>query len=73
MAALQFLWLALIAVTGASTKYNTLLVVAIISVIATVLVIFLPTSAIEKIHHLKDWLFRSEKRSLLFLCTRGAV
>jgi 4-amino-4-deoxy-L-arabinose transferase-like glycosyltransferase len=68
MAALQLFWLALIVVTGASTKYNTLLVVAVISVSATVLVIFLPTSAIEKIHHLKDWLFRSEKRSLLFLC-----
>jgi len=68
MAALQLFWLALIVMTGASTKYNTLLVVAIISVIATLFVIFLPTSVIEKIHHLKHWLFHSEKRSLLFLC-----
>jgi len=68
MTALQLVWLVLIAVTGASTKYNTLLVVAITSVIATLLAIFLPTHAVEKIHQLKDWLFQSEKRSLLFLC-----
>lgn len=68
MSALQLVWVALIALTGASTKYNTLLIVAIISVFATFLVIFLPTYTIEKIHHFKNWLFQSEKRSLLFLC-----
>lgn len=68
MAALQLIWLALIAVTGASSKYQTILVVAILSVIATLIVIFLPTSAIQKIYQIKDWLFLSEKRSLLFLC-----
>ena len=73
MAALQLIWLLLIVVTGASTKYNTLLIVAIISVIATLLVIFLPTSAIQKIHHLKDWVFQSEKRSLLFLCIAAVL
>lgn len=68
MSALQLIWLVLIAVTGASTKYNTLLVVAIISVLATILVLFLPASAMEKIRNLKSWLVQSEKRSLLFLC-----
>jgi 4-amino-4-deoxy-L-arabinose transferase-like glycosyltransferase len=68
MAALQLIWLALIVVTGASTKYQTIFVVAILSVIATLLVIVLPASAIQKIYELKDWLFRSEKRSLFFLC-----
>lgn len=68
MAALQFVWLLLIVLTGASTKYNTLLVVTIISLIATFLVLFLPTSAIQKIQHLKDWLFQSERRLMLFLC-----
>lgn len=68
MAALQLIWLALIVVTGASTKYPTILVVAILSVIATLFVIFLPTSTIQKIYQIKDWLFRSEKRSLFFLC-----
>jgi hypothetical protein len=60
MAALQLIWLALIVLTGASTKYQTILVVAILSVIATLFVIFLPTSVIEKTYYLKDWLFRSE-------------
>src|SRR5215212_1223109 len=68
MAALQLIWLALIVMTGASTKYQTIFVVAILSVIATLLVIVLPASAIQKIYELKDWLFRSEKRSLFFLC-----
>lgn len=68
MAAPQLIWLALIVATGASTKYQTILSVAILSVIATLFVIFLPTSAIQKIYHLKDWRFRSEKRSLFFLC-----
>lgn len=73
MAALQLVWLLMIVVTGASTKYNTLLVVTIISVIATFLVLFLPTSAIQKIHRLKDWLFQSETRSLLFLCIAAVL
>jgi 4-amino-4-deoxy-L-arabinose transferase-like glycosyltransferase len=73
MAALQLIWLALIVMTGASTKYQTILVVAIFSVMATLCMVFLPTSAIQKISQLKDWLFRSEKRSLLFLCLAALI
>lgn len=73
MAAFQFIWLTLIVVTGASTKHYTNVVVAVLSVIATLFVIFLPTSAIQKIYSLKDWLFRSEKRSILFLCVAALL
>ena len=73
MAALQLIWLALIVLTGASTKYQTILVVTVLSVIATLFVIFLPTSTIQKIYRFRDWLFRSEKRSLLFLCSAGLL
>jgi hypothetical protein len=68
MSVLQLIWLALIVLTGASTKYQPILVVAIFSVMATVCMVFLPTSAIQKSYQFRDWLFRSEKRSLLFLC-----
>ena len=73
MAALQLFWLVMIAVTGASTKYATILLVGIFSVTATLLVLFLPTSAIRRINHLKDWLFRSDKRTLLFLCVSALL
>src|SRR6188474_1033102 len=67
MAGLQLFWLVMIAMTGASTRYSTILTVGISSVTATLLILFLPTSAIQRIHYLKDWLFRSDKRTLLFL------
>ena len=73
MAVLQFFWLVMIAVTGASTRYNTILVVGIFSLVATILVLFLSTSAIQRVYHLKDWLFHSEKRSLLFLCVAALL
>ena len=68
MAGLQLFWLVMIAVTGASTRYNTILIVGIFSLVATILVLLLPTSVMQRIYHLKDWLFQNEKRSLLFLC-----
>src|SRR5690349_2860642 len=73
MAALQLFWLVMIAVTGASTKYATILLVGTFSVTATLLVLSLPTSAIRRINHLKDWLFRSDKRTLLFLCVSALL
>src|SRR5690349_2098701 len=72
MAALQLLWLALIVVTGASTKYDVILHLVIFSVIATLVIIFFPGVAIEKLH-LREWLLRSEKLSLLFLCLAGSL
>ncbi|HSL28076.1 MAG TPA: glycosyltransferase family 39 protein [Anaerolineales bacterium] len=68
MAALQLLWLLLIPATGASTKYDTILVVATFSIVATFLVILLPVRAIPKLKDLKSCLVRSERGSLLFLC-----
>ena len=73
MATLQLLWLVVIAVTGASTKYDTILVVAVFSVAATLIVIWLPTGVIQKLNELKNWLFLSEKRTLLFLCLAGLL
>jgi 4-amino-4-deoxy-L-arabinose transferase-like glycosyltransferase len=73
MATLQLLWLVVIAVTGASTKYDTILVVAIFSVLATLIVIWLPTSTIQKLSELKTWLMLNEKRTLLFLCLAGLL
>lgn len=68
MAVLQLLWLVLIPVTGASTKYGTLLVVAIFSIVATFFVILLPVRAVPKLEDLKICLFRSENRLLISLC-----
>src|SRR5687767_7976076 len=68
MAVLQLLWLFLIVVTGASRKYDTILVVAIFSVVATLFVILLPVSAFPNLKDLKYWLSRDEPRSLFFLC-----
>ncbi len=68
MAMFQLLWLIMIAVTGTSTKYDTILSVAIFSVTATFAVIILPDRAIPKLRDLKGQLLRSEKRSLFFLC-----
>ena len=73
MAALQLFWLVMIAVTGASTKYTTILIVGIFSVTATLLILFLPARAIQRINHQKDWLFRSDKRTLLFLCASALL
>ena len=73
MATLQLLWLVVIAVTGASTKYDTILVVAIFSVVATLIVIWSPTRIIQNLNELKNWLFLSEKRTLLFLCLAGLL
>lgn len=68
MAAFQLLWLALIAATGASTKYDRILNVAIFSAVATATVMMLPGSAILKLRDLKSQLLHSEQRALLFLC-----
>lgn len=73
MAVLQVFWLVMIAVTGASTKYNTILVVGTCSMISTLFVLFLPTSTIQRISNLQDWLFQSEKRLLLFLCVAAVL
>ena len=73
MAMLQLLWLVLIVVTGASTKYETILVVAIFSIVATFLVIILPVSALPKFKDLNSWLLRGEKQPLLFLCCVAMV
>ena len=68
MAALQLIWLLLIAVTGASTQYDRMLTVAIFSVVAIIAVTLLPGSAISKIRSLKSRLLSSEKQLVLFLC-----
>jgi 4-amino-4-deoxy-L-arabinose transferase-like glycosyltransferase len=68
MAMLQLVWLVLIVVTGASTKYDTIVIVAIISVFATFMIFLLPTNAIRKLRVLKVWLLRSEKRVIWLLC-----
>lgn len=73
MATLQLLWLVVITATGASTKYDTILVVAIFSIVATFVIIWLPSSLIQKFTELKNWLFLSEKRTLLFLCFVGLL
>jgi len=68
MGALQLLWLIVIVITRASTKYDTILTVAIFSIVATFVVILLPSSVIQKLKDLKVWLLQDEKRSLLILC-----
>lgn len=54
MGVLQLFWLVMIAWTGASTKYSTILVVGIFAVTATLLVLFLPERAMQRIYHMKD-------------------
>ena len=71
MAVLQLVWLAGITIAGASTKYATILGVAIFSIATTVGVIALPGGALQRQKYLKDWLFGSEKRWLLILCLAG--
>ena len=68
MGALQLLWLIAIVITKASTKYDTILAVAIFSIVATVVVILLPGRVIQKLKELKVSLFLDEKRSLSILC-----
>jgi 4-amino-4-deoxy-L-arabinose transferase-like glycosyltransferase len=68
MGALQLLWLIAIVITRASTKYDTILTVAIFSLVTTFVVILLPDRVIQSLKDLKVWLFRNEKRSLLLLC-----
>ena len=73
MGAIQLIWLTLIVLTGASTKYSTILMVGIFSVMSTFFVLFLPVGVARRIQNLKDWLFESEKRSILFLCITALV
>ena len=73
MAALQFLWLALIVVSGASTQYDRIFTVAVTSVIATFLIIIVPDRAMLKLGHLTRQLISSEKRSLLLLCVAALL
>lgn len=68
MASLQLLWLLLIVLTGASTKYIMILMLAIFSLVATALVTFLPVRALLKLKNLKEWLLSNEQRLLLLLC-----
>lgn len=68
MGALQLLWLIAIVITRASTKYDTILTVAIFSAIATFVAILLPDRVIQRLKDLKAWLVLNEKRSLLLLC-----
>lgn len=71
MAVLQLVWLAGITITGASTKYDTILGVAIFSIATTVGIIVLSGSTLQRQKYLKEWLFSSEKQWLLILCLAG--
>jgi 4-amino-4-deoxy-L-arabinose transferase-like glycosyltransferase len=73
MSALQLVWLAGITITRASTKYDTILSVAIFSITATVGVMVLPGGVLQGQKYLRDWLFLSEKRWLFILCLAGLL
>ena len=68
MALLHFIWLALIVATGASTHYDTIIFIAIISLSSTLLILILPTDGIRKLRAWKAWLLQSEKRAIWILC-----
>ena len=68
MALLQLAWLALIVLTGASTQYDRIIIVTVLSVFATGAILALPTNAIRELRDGKSWLLQSEKRVIWLLC-----
>jgi 4-amino-4-deoxy-L-arabinose transferase-like glycosyltransferase len=67
MSSLQLLWLFLIVWTGASTRLGMILILAVFSMMATLMVLLLPTNAILTLRNLQNWLLHDEKRLLVLL------
>lgn len=67
MVLLQLAWLALIAGTGASTRYGLILALAVYSTAAALLVIFAPVDIVLRLREFGKRLLQSEKRPLVLL------